>query len=257
MNNKDVIVLFSGCGGFSEGFKQSGFNIIYANDNWDKALQSHKLNHPTAEHILGDIRKIKDFPSASIVIGSPPCQNFSVANPYGNHELGLELVHEFERVVEIIKPKYWVWENVPAIAKYYSNHFFLNSFDFGLAQRRNRCFVSNFTFTPPSKIQGEWTPIYQYSGTRKQSGSKASLSHTYRSGTVCAHNRVCNTETGEFLTMDEIKILMGFSLDYQLVGGVSAQQKQLGNAVCPPVAKAIAEAIRDNKVEFKKSMFDF
>jgi len=35
----------------------------------------------------------------------------------------------------------------------------------------------------------------------------------------------------------------GFPRGYQLVGGVTAQQKQLGNAVCPPVAKVIAEAI--------------
>jgi site-specific DNA-cytosine methylase len=38
---------------------------------------------------------------------------------------------------------------------------------------------------------------------------------------------------------------MGFPIDYFLYGGVTSQQKQLGNAVCPPVAKVIAEGLKD------------
>lgn len=247
---KDVIVLFSGCGGFSEGFKQSGFNIIYANDNWNIALQSHKLNHPTAEHILGDIRKIKDFPSAPIVIGSPPCQQFSVGNTKGNHEIGMELVKEFERVVDIVQPKYWIWENVPAVSKYYFNHFFLNSFDFGLAQRRNRCFISNFIFKS-EKIPGIWSPLLVYDG------SKNHKNHITSSGTVC-HLKIRDFKTQTYLTMDQVKELMGFPINYKLVGNITNQQKQLGNAVCPPVAKAIADAIKNNKIKpISKSLFDF
>lgn len=258
-DERDVIVLFSGCGGFSEGFKQAGFNIVWANDIWKIALQSHKLNHPQAKHVLEDIRKIKDFPSAPIVIGSPPCQNFSRGNPNGNHEVGMELVREFERVIDIVQPKYWVWENVPYVAGFYPNHFILNAFNFGLSQKRARCFVSNFKFIPEKIIQGELTPLYRYDGSSKPISSEAQKRHSTRSGTVCAHNRVANTETGKFLTMDKIKELMGFPKEYQLAGRIVSQQKQLGNAVCPPVAKAIAEAIINNKVQYNltHSMFDF
>lgn len=245
MKNYDVVVLFSGCGGFSEGFKQSGFNIIYANDIWDKALESHKLNHSNAKHILADIRTIDNFPEAEIVIGSPPCQKFSKANKKRNPELGLELVKEFERVVKIIKPKYWVWENVPEVAKYYKNCSILDAYDFGLPQHRKRCFVSNFSFIRNKVLPGIETTPYLYDGGTVENllKSKSGFKHKVCSGTVCT-KRIRDVLTNEYLSMEKVKELMGFPLNYKLVGGVSLQQKQLGNAVCPPVAKVIADAIK-------------
>ena len=246
MKDNDVIVLFSGCGGFSEGFKQAGFNIIYANDVWDVALQSHKLNHPDANHVLGDIRDIDEFPEASIVIGSPPCQNFSIMNTSRNEEHGLELVKEFERVVKIVKPDYWVWENVPGVKKYYRNACVLDAFDFGLPQHRKRCFVSNFSFIRMNTLKGVKTPGYIYDGGNIEPAKKAekgSFRHITCSGTVRT-NRIRDTTTNELLTMERVRELMGFPHDYILTGGVTLQQKQLGNAVCPPVARVIAEAIR-------------
>ena len=244
--NLNVIVLFSGCGGFSEGFKQAGFNIVYANDNWKYALQSHELNHPNCEHVLDDIRNLEVFPSARIVIGSPPCQKFSNANKKRNPELGLELVKEFERVVKIVNPEYWVWENVPAVAKYYKNSSILDAYDFGLAQHRKRCFVSNFSFIRNKTLKGIQTPPYLYDGGTVQNleKSKSGFKHKTCSGTICT-KRIRDVATNKYLDMQQVKELMGFPLDYKLVGGVSLQQKQLGNAVCPPVAKIIAEAIRE------------
>ena len=244
MSENDVIVLFSGCGGFSEGFKQVGYNIIYANDNWDVALQSHALNHPQAEHVLEDIRTLEEFPEADIVIGSPPCQKFSRAGRQ-DHKIGMKLIKEFERVVRIVKPKYWVWENVPAVAHYYKNSSILDAYDFGLPQHRKRCFVSNFSFIRMGVLEGIKTPPYLYDGgtIENLAKSKSGFKHMVCSGTVCT-KRIRDVATNEYLTMEKVKELMGFPLDYQLVGGVSLQQKQLGNAVCPPVAKVIAEALR-------------
>lgn len=244
MTENDVIVLFSGCGGFSEGFRQAGFNIIYANDNWNTALQSHALNHSNAEHVLADIRTIDNFPEAEIVIGSPPCHKFSRAGR-PDHKKGLELIQEFERVVKIIKPKYWIWENVIQVSQYYKNSFILDAYDFGLPQHRKRCFVSNFSFIRMNTLPGIETTEIIYDGSLSETvgKSKSGWKHTVCSGTVCT-KRPRYASTNEILTIDEVKTLMGFSQKYQLIGGVSAQQKQLGNAVCPPVAKVIAEAIR-------------
>lgn len=240
--NKDVIVLFSGCGGFSEGFKQAGFNIIYALDNWKYALQSHELNHPGAEHVLDDIRNIDDVPSASVVIGSPPCQKFSRLNKDANHEEGLQLVREFERIVKIVKPEHWVWENVPPVAPYYRNSSILDAYDFGLAQHRKRCFVSNFSFVRNNVLPGVQTEEIFYDGHLNNTAS----GHKHRtcSGTVTT-KRPRYAGSKKILSIDEVKHLMGFPLEYQLSGKVTAQQKQLGNAVCPPVAKVIAEAIKE------------
>lgn len=244
MEDNDVIVLFSGCGGFSEGFRQAGFNIVYANDVWDTALQSHVLNHPEANHVLGDIRDIDDFPEASVVIGSPPCQKFSRAGKQ-NHKLGMELIKEFERVVRIVKPDYWVWENVPTVAQYFKNSCILDAYDFGLPQHRKRCFVSNFSFIRMTTLPGIETRKIIYDGSLSETvgKSKSGWKHTTCSGTVCT-KRPRYADTNKILSIEEVKELMGFSPDYHLVGGVTLQQKQLGNAVCPPVAKVIAEAIR-------------
>lgn len=232
----DVIVLFSGCGGFSESFKQAGFNIVYANDVWQTALQSHALNHPHAKHVLADIRTLDDFPEADIVIGSPPCQKFSRAGR-PDHAKGLELVREFERVVKSVKPKYWIWENVIQVSQYYKNSSILDAYDFGLPQHRKRCFVSNFSFIWRNTLQGIETPKIIYDGSLSETvgRSKSGWKHLTRSGTVCT-KRPRYAETNELVPIETIKTFMGFPQKYQLVGGVSVQQKQLGNAVCPPVS---------------------
>lgn len=263
-NDRDVIVLFSGCGGFSKGFKQAGFNIIYANDNWKVALESHKLNYPACKHLCENIKKLKDFPSAPIVIGSPPCSCFSQANISRNKNMkeqeknGLELVYEFERVVDIVQPKLWLWENVPSVSKYYNNGFYLNSRDVGLPQYRNRYFVGNFTYFLEKTEPHTYTPNYRYDGSSKPISSKTQQRHSGYARTVTTH-RISDIEKGEFISIEKVKELMGFPLEYKLFGGISSQQKQLGNAVCPPVAKAIAKAIINNKVESNniKSIFDF
>ena len=39
-----VVSLFSGCGGMDLGFKQAGFDIIWANDVFKDAVETYKLN---------------------------------------------------------------------------------------------------------------------------------------------------------------------------------------------------------------------
>ncbi len=191
-----------------------------------------------------DIRTLDDFPEADIVIGSPPCQKFSRAGR-PDHIKGMELIKEFERVVKSVKPKYWIWENVIQVSQYYKNSFILDAYDFGLPQHRKRCFVSNFSFIRMNTLPGLKTPKIIYDGSLSETvgRSKSGWKHSTCSGTICT-KRPRYADSNEFLTIDEIKNFMGFPSNYQLAGGVTAQQKQLGNAVCPPVAKVIAEALR-------------
>ena len=76
----DVVSLFSGGGGLDLGFKSAGFNIIWAIDNNQNAVNTYKAN--IGDHIIcDDINKIdmKSIPHADVVIGGPPCQSFSLA----------------------------------------------------------------------------------------------------------------------------------------------------------------------------------
>src|SRR2546426_3565707 len=101
--NLTVIDLFAGAGGFSEGFRQMGYRVIAALDNWGPAIETHRKNQPDAEPIDADILELgaSALPSADVLIGSPPCTEFSFAKKGGGGDIGLgmKLVLRFLRFV--------------------------------------------------------------------------------------------------------------------------------------------------------------
>ena len=58
--NKELFLvdLFSGCGGFNEGFKKAGFKTIVSNDIWEPAYKTFFKNNPNSPFVLGDITEI-------------------------------------------------------------------------------------------------------------------------------------------------------------------------------------------------------
>ena len=113
----NVVSLFSGAGGLDLGFKMAGHNIIWANDIYEDAVATYKLN--IGNHIVcKDIETIStnDIPECDIVIGGFPCQGFSVANTKRHiDDERNHLYKQFIRVVEAKKPKFFVAENVKGI----------------------------------------------------------------------------------------------------------------------------------------------
>jgi DNA (cytosine-5)-methyltransferase 1 len=78
-----VIDLFAGCGGLSLGFQNAGFQIAAAFDNWQTAIKVYKKNF-NHDVILCDIAALDNFEiikniNPDIIIGGPPCQDFSSA----------------------------------------------------------------------------------------------------------------------------------------------------------------------------------
>ena len=79
MKKIKVVSLFSGCGGLDLGFKQSGYDIIWANDILKDACATYRLNigdHISCEDIIKINKNI--IPREDIVIGGPPWQSFSL-----------------------------------------------------------------------------------------------------------------------------------------------------------------------------------
>lgn len=120
------IDLFSGAGGLSEGFRQTGFNVVVANDFDQHSVNTYKLNHPETVVLDGPIEnitveKLLDIPNLGVgkldcLIGGPPCQAFSVYNHQrGMHDQRSGLFREYLRIVEGIRPKIVVMENVTGI----------------------------------------------------------------------------------------------------------------------------------------------
>ena len=121
MENLKTVDLFSGCGGMSLGFQNAGFNIIAAFDNWKPAVEVYRLNfdHPIYEQDLADTdvqASIKEM-KPDIIIGGPPCQDFSSAG-YRNVNLGRAvLTNTYCDIITETLPQYFVMENVPEITK--------------------------------------------------------------------------------------------------------------------------------------------
>jgi DNA (cytosine-5)-methyltransferase 1 len=106
-----AIDFYSGVGGWSLGFKMAGIDMIQSYEWWNKANHTNAINncHSTVEI---DIRTLplENLPeSIDIVVGSPPCVEFSYSNRGGSGDIsdGLKDIEKFLSVVERLKPKCW------------------------------------------------------------------------------------------------------------------------------------------------------
>ena len=114
-----TVDLFCGCGGMSLGFQTAGFDIIAAYDNWKPAVNTYKKNftHEIFQRDLSDYSVVEEImeKKPEIIIGGPPCQDFSSAG-YRDESLGrATLSKTYTDIVTSAKPTYFVMENVPRI----------------------------------------------------------------------------------------------------------------------------------------------
>lgn len=166
-----VLELFAGCGGLSLGLKSAGHQLIAAceKDTW--ACDTYAFNFPETSLIRGDIASFnsnwwqKEFGGQiDLVAGGPPCQGFSVSGKrqFGNILQQNQLVKEYLRVVEAIKPRFVLIENVGGFKTgklngrikalefvlaqldrldYETHYTVLQATDFGVPSLRSRLFV--------------------------------------------------------------------------------------------------------------------
>lgn len=187
MADYKVVSLFSGCGGLDLGieggfsylgkyYDKNPFKIIWANDINEKATKTQKLNFKDLDVVCGDITKILNgtqnnqlnfledvntLPQhADVVIGGFPCQDFSLAGK--RQGLSVErgkLYQSMAKVIEIVKPKVFLAENVKGLISWenglaiktiiedfsklgYNVAFKLfNTADYGVPQTRERVII--------------------------------------------------------------------------------------------------------------------
>ncbi|MGB7412922.1 MAG: DNA cytosine methyltransferase [Thermosynechococcaceae cyanobacterium] len=178
-----AISLFSGGGGLDLGLSLAGFDFKYSSDTVQYYCDTISYNFPhcTAEamdvtELKGDYIKEKiKSENVSLISGGPPCQAFSILGKRGSFsDLRGQLVFEYIRLINEIKPEAFIFENVPGLLTlnngedwrklYY--HFevetgyeirseILNAASFGVPQIRKRVFIvgfrqsSQFTFPEP------------------------------------------------------------------------------------------------------------
>jgi DNA (cytosine-5)-methyltransferase 1 len=117
-----VIDLFAGCGGLSLGFQNAGFNIVAAFDNWKPAIDVYQKNfsHEIFDYDLNNLKRnyqIFREICPEIIIGGPPCQDFSSAGKR-NENLGRgDLSIVFSEIVTSVLPQWFLIENVDLFRK--------------------------------------------------------------------------------------------------------------------------------------------
>lgn len=166
MNKYRVVDLFSGCGGISKGFYDTGrVEIVGAIDFDQAACDTFSKNFPKASVICGDINTISveatGFNNVDIIVGGPPCQGFSGLNRWEkdkDNDPRNKLFLQYLRFVDELRPKALLIENVKQILTskdgYVPKHItdflsergynvkykILNASDFGVPQKRERAF---------------------------------------------------------------------------------------------------------------------
>lgn len=124
------IDLFSGCGGLTEGMHQAKFKTKFAFEIDEIASRTFKLNHKRTKVITKDIRTVSldeikselKGETIHLLAGCPPCQGFSSIRRL-NRETPVEddrnnLINEYVRFIEELKPYTFMMENVPALIHY-------------------------------------------------------------------------------------------------------------------------------------------
>lgn len=179
-----VTDFFSGAGGASEGLRQAGYRIDACANHWPTAVDTHRLNHPDAEHHLANLHNLdmRRMPATTMLWASPSCVWHTPAGGRKRLPVDQELqrrdagavdratafaviaateVHAYQAVIVENVPEFtnWVlydwWLDGMRSLGYRVQSAILDAADFGLPQRRRRWFgvfthAGNVDLTPPA-----------------------------------------------------------------------------------------------------------
>jgi len=178
-----AIDLFAGCGGFSVGLKQAGFQNLLAVEWDDSCCQTFRAN--ISPRILQcAIQEVESFPSCDLLVGGPPCQGFSNLGERVPNDPRRQLWRHFLRAVKDSKPLIFIMENVPPLLKsaeceairqeaaqlgYQVEARMLNAANYGAPQQRKRAFVMGSRigsppFPKPTHRNPDEAPTFETQG---------------------------------------------------------------------------------------------
>tara|TARA_X000000368_G_scaffold289259_1_gene229818 strand:+ start:2343 stop:3443 length:1101 start_codon:yes stop_codon:yes gene_type:complete len=162
-NQLKTVSLFSGCGGMDIGFKNAGFNIVWANDNDKNAVKTYEKNIGKIDSRNIEDVNLEEIPDHQVLLAGFPCQAYSNAGTRGgvNDKRGMLYEYCLESI-KIHKPDAVIFENVRGLLSikgkndkklfdeicntleqfgYKVNWKLINSSDYEVPQNRIRVFI--------------------------------------------------------------------------------------------------------------------
>jgi site-specific DNA-cytosine methylase len=247
MNMDTILDLCCGAGGSSCGFQLARKGDRYIGvDIWKLALGTYFENIQGPVEVIwasldprDAIRKLVPMFDVTTIghvdklIFTPPCPDFSGANINGKRNKDPTLVNICFKIRDYLKPRWWIMEESPFAAHLVEHPRFLCANDFGLYQKRRRLFAGNYPEILPTRHCKKIHPAIRAQEVKAFNGN---MRHSPKAQSCCQW-------FGRRLSSLELQVLMGFPPGYKFHGNYNERCIQIGNAVCPPVAKAIHEAI--------------
>lgn len=117
-----ILDLCSGLGGATEAFVQDGWEVLRIENNpmlqgvehtWIGEIQEFE------KWLIRNYHLIPEEAKPDVIWASPPCTEFSLANPNRPKNPSMELVECCLRIIGLLKPRYWILENVRGAIKFF------------------------------------------------------------------------------------------------------------------------------------------
>ncbi|WP_272149851.1 DNA cytosine methyltransferase [Tenacibaculum aiptasiae] len=184
-----AVSLYAGCGGLDYGFHENGFEIAYACDNNEYAVKC--FNHNFEGNVavnrsvesLEFVDDLENLNNIDIVLGGFPCQGFSKSGPKNKDDSRNTLYLGMVKAIEILRPRFFVAENVDGLAQNYNGELLkkifsdfealgyhvkykiLNAVNYGVPQFRRRVIFLGFQ-NEDDLINHKWPSPTHYGGSR-------------------------------------------------------------------------------------------
>ena len=229
-NLPTAIDLFSGCGGISTGLLDAGFRVAAGFDFEARSIETYNYNHNYrgAKGFVADLSKLSGkeilalagLKSVDLVAGGPPCQAFSIVGARkGLDDKRGQLIFDFVRIIDELKPKAFILENVPNMKSFSEGKVFelltsdlaalgykisseiLLAADYGVPQMRKRLFIvgvkgRNAVELPPPATHGNRMELDLFSqALRPYVTSSEAISDLPDVGTRAGHKIANHEET--------------------------------------------------------------
>ena len=315
-----AVDLFAGAGGFSEGARQAGIQVVWAANHEPLAVATHSRNHPETAHSCQDLQ-LADWtklPGHEVLMASPCCQGHSKAK--GSTKDWSEKSRSTAWCVYSCavanRPKAIIVENVPEFRTwseddesgyvfrtwrdvvsrigvgYHYSDVVIDAADLGVPQHRERLFMAfirkdiagplQFATLRQAHVAAssileagsklKWSRVQDKAATTQGFVQRTEarrfdkgtpflvpyFSKTLKTGLGRDLNRPVGTITTKaryavvsdchkwlrMFTIDEYRRAMAFPANYELPPSQEAAVRQLGNAVCPPVAAWVLNQVQ-------------